>query len=178
MSKKRLAVFFCVFITLTNAQKLTSISKTPFTLGETLTFASEILEEELQPLIKRSYTISEEKTIMGQSLGGLLVAEIVLKKPQLFDNYIIVSPSMWWDNESILKQKPVVSKSPKNIYVGVGSEGPTMETGAIKLRYALQELYQKNEKVIFNMFPEQDHGDTLHLAVYDAFEKLFRDKKQ
>lgn len=146
------------------------------TTGGSKNFIS-FIEQELQPYINSTYNISEEKTIIGQSLGGLLAAEILLTKPQLFDNYIIVSPSMWWDNESLLKQKPVLAKTHKNIYVGVGSEGPTMETGAIKLRYALMELYQNKGEIFFNLFKDQDHGDTLHLAVYDAFEKIFEDQK-
>jgi len=63
----------------------------------------DFLEKEVQPFIEKSYKTSSIKTLIGQSLGGLLATEILFKKPNLFDNYIIASPSLWWDDESLLK---------------------------------------------------------------------------
>ncbi|MCH9660263.1 MAG: alpha/beta hydrolase [Bacteroidetes bacterium] len=137
----------------------------------------QFIEKELQPFITENYLVSQERTLIGQSLGGLLGAEILYKYPDLFSKYIIVSPSMWWDDESLLGLTPRQAKNTKNIYVAVGSEGPTMETGAIKLRYALTKAYKDNGNVYFKFLESQDHGDALHLAVYDAFEKLFSVKK-
>ena len=62
------------------------------------------LEKELQPFIAAKYKTNSNKTIIGQSLGGLLATEVLLKKPTLFNKYIIVSPSLWWDNGSLLNQ--------------------------------------------------------------------------
>ena len=63
-------------------------------------------------------------TFSVQSLGGLLATEILLKNPEMFDNYFIISPSLWWDDESLLNQAgTLLSKSPdtkKFVYVSVG----------------------------------------------------------
>jgi len=132
------------------------------------------IKNELQPYINLNYSVTDEKTIIGQSLGGLLATEVLLKKPELFNNYIIVSPSMWWDDHSVLDWNPKKDSSPKKVYVAVGSEGPTMETGAIKLRYKLELAYKEGGGIVyFNFLEAQDHGDTLHLAIYDAFEQMF-----
>ncbi|MFC7357665.1 alpha/beta hydrolase [Jejudonia soesokkakensis] len=130
------------------------------------------ISEELQPLIQKTYNVSEEKTIISQSLGGLLASEILHKKPALFNNYIIVSPSVWWDDNSILKMEPTMDSS-KKIYVAGGTEGPAMQTGAVNLYYKLREVYKDNGEVYYDFLKERDHGDALHLAVYNAFEKLF-----
>ncbi|MCK4561578.1 MAG: alpha/beta hydrolase, partial [Flavobacteriaceae bacterium] len=53
----------------------------------------DFIEKELQPFIDKNYKTNTTKTLIGQSLGGLLATEILFKKPNLFDNYIIVSPS-------------------------------------------------------------------------------------
>ncbi|GEQ87109.1 esterase [Patiriisocius marinistellae] len=135
------------------------------------------LEMELQPLIAANYNISEEKTIIGQSLGGLLAAEILIKKPSLFNNYIIVSPSMWWDDESLLSFTPKISEATKKIFIGVGKEGPIMEESAMALYLKMRKTYRQNPNIHFKFFPEQDHGDTLHQAVYEAFASLFKEKK-
>ena len=56
------------------------------------------------------WTILIIVSIMGLSVIQLLLwkKSMVLKKPDLFDNYIIVSPSLWWDDESLLKYKPTL----------------------------------------------------------------------
>jgi predicted alpha/beta superfamily hydrolase len=94
------------------------------------------IEKELQPFIDKKYKTDSIKTLIGQSLGGLLATEILFKNPDLFDNYIIVSPSLWWDDESLLKYKPTLYTSKKSIFIAVGKEGKVMERTA-------KELYDK-----------------------------------
>ncbi len=64
------------------------------------------IEKELQPFIEKKYKANSSKTIIGQSLGGLLATEILFTKPTLFNKYIIISPSLWWNNSSMLNQTP------------------------------------------------------------------------
>lgn len=130
------------------------------------------IESELQPYIEANYKSNSVKTLIGQSLGGLLCTEILFKKPQLFDKYIIVSPSLWWDNGSLLNHTIDKVKNAK-VYIAVGSEGEEMERLARELAAKLKDENQ----VIFEFFPAQDHGNILHLAVYSAFEKMFGKEK-
>lgn len=146
------------------------------TTGESENFIN-FIEKELQPFIERNYQTSSIKTLIGQSLGGLLATEVLFKKPNLFDNYIIVSPSLWWDDESLLNYKPSVYTSNKSIYIAVGKEGKIMEKVAQELHEKLLVKKQENTKLFFDFFEKQNHGDTLHLAVYNAFEKIFSTKK-
>jgi len=136
----------------------------------------QFIADELQPLIEHHYLLSDSKTIIGQSLGGLLATEILLKKPELFDRYIIVSPSLWWDNESLLKFSLPKNNDVKEIFVGVGKEGKVMESDAKALFDKLQMEKTKSTKTYFDFLPAQDHADALHLAVYHAFEKMFKIK--
>ncbi len=134
----------------------------------------QFLGEELQPFIEKKYRHTDDKTIIGQSLGGLLASEILFIEPSLFNNYIIVSPSLWWDDESLL-QLPNPSLNDVNaIYIGVGKEGPIMERVAKELEQKLKSTISPSTNLSFNFFPDQDHGDALHLAVYDAFGKIFK----
>ena len=133
---------------------------------------------EIQPLVENNYRTNSKKTIIGQSLGGLLATEILFKKPNLFDNYIIISPSLWWDDESLLEFAALTSSSPKSIYIGVGKEGEIMERVAKALFEKVKANTPSYDAVYFNYFEQLSHGDTLHLAVYDAFDKIFRSKKE
>ncbi len=151
----------------------------------------QFISEELQPFIDKNYRTNSNKTIIGQSLGGLLATEILFKSPELFDNYIIISPSLWWDDGSLLASTPLSASAPvltstlesasasapsaKSIYIGVGKEGEIMERVAKQLFEKLQQQDSK-DTIYFRFFEQLSHGDTLHLAVYDAFDKLFRAK--
>lgn len=143
------------------------------TTGESENFIN-FIETELQPFIDATYKTSTTKTLIGQSLGGLLATEILFKKPNLFDNYIIVSPSIWWDNESLSKVQPISYQSKKSIFIAVGKEGKVMERTAKELYEKLNLKKGENTTLFFEFFEKQNHGDTLHLSVYSAFEKIFK----
>lgn len=135
------------------------------------------IESELKPLINKTYRTNGSKTLIGQSLGGLLATEILYKHPDMFDNYIIISPSLWWDDESLLDTSPKNYSTKKKIFVGVGKEGPVMEKSAKSLYKNLKSLNFKNTDLYYQYFEKQSHADTLHLAVYAAFEKMFMKTK-
>lgn len=149
------------------------------TTGSSAKFMA-FIEKELQPFIQKKYKTNAIKTIIGQSLGGLLATEILLKKPYLFDNYIIVSPSLWWDNESILTIAPALLKkqTDNNIhaYVSVGSEGNQMKDDAKHLAEILQTSGKKNLHVDFAPLPDENHLTILHNSVYKGFEILYAKK--
>ncbi|RXR17257.1 alpha/beta hydrolase [Flavobacterium amnicola] len=133
------------------------------------------LEKELQPYIEQKYKTTASKTIIGQSLGGLLATEILFKMPRLFTNYIIVSPSIWWNKQSLFAVAPEFANTNFNqktkVFISVGKEGSVMEKDAKKL----YEMVKKNGKSIdshFHYFNDSSHADILHLAVYKAFETL------
>lgn len=137
----------------------------------------EFVEEELQPTIKSNYRTAEPTTLIGQSLGGLLAAEILFKHPHLFTNYVIVSPSLWWDDESLFKALPSSIKGNKSVSIAVGAEGEVMENLAYQLHALLIPFKSDQFKLNFQFIERLDHGDTLHLAAYDALERIFAKQK-
>lgn len=158
------------------------------TAGKSENFMN-FIEQELQPFIEKKYRTNSSKTLIGQSLGGLLATEILFKKPQLFDKYIIVSPSLWWDNGSLLKYSPDIVRpafSPKtDIYIGVGKEGLTpsdpprvMEVDANLLAEKIRGTKSKNVNVYFDYLPQEDHATIMHQAVFNAFRILYPVKKK
>lgn len=143
------------------------------TTGKSKNFI-DFIEKELQPYIDSAYRTTEMKTIIGQSLGGLLATEILFKKPNLFDNYIIVSPSLWWDDEKILTHQINSFDSNKSIYIAVGKEGELMERVAKELYDKLEERKDPQVKLFFEFLEDKTHGDALHIGAYHAFEKIFK----
>lgn len=153
------------------------------TTGHSDKFIS-FIENELQPFIEKKYRTNADKTIIGQSLGGLLATEILLKKPTLFNKYIIISPSLWWDNGSLLNQTTNALQNNVNqktdVYIGVGKEGlaPTeiprvMEVDANVLAEKIKEVKNKNIKVSFDYLPQENHATIMHQAVSNSFKLLY-----
>lgn len=130
------------------------------------------IETELQPYIESAYKVVDEKTIIGQSLGGLLATEILAKKPDMFDKYIIVSPSLWWDDQSLLEMEFAKYSEEKSIYITVGEEGKIMKKDAKALYKKLKKSDNPTLLLEHKFLKEQDHGDALHLGVYNAFEAM------
>lgn len=133
------------------------------------------IEKELQPYIHSKYRADSNAMLIGQSLGGLLATEILFKKPYLFNQYIIVSPSLWWDNESLLAQNKQITAYKKQdikVYIGVGKEGDRMETDAKKLFDVLQQNKTGKIKSHFKLFEDENHATILHHAAYDAIKTL------
>ena len=106
-----------------------------------------------------------------------MATEILLKKPDLFTNYIIISPSLWWDDESLLKEAPALLAGKKDtkkwVYISVGTEGNVMEQDAADLVKVLQNSGKKNLKVDFVPLPKENHASILHNSVYEAFKILY-----
>ena len=135
------------------------------------------LEKELKPYIESQFKTTD-KYLFGQSLGGLLATEILLKKPELFNNYFIISPSLWWDDESLLKQAPqLLTKIPdtkKFIYVYVGKgEHPVMIKDAENFFDVLKKANKKNWTLEYKMMETDNHATILHRSLYEGLVKLF-----
>jgi len=146
------------------------------TTGHSDKFIS-FLEKELKPYIESQFKTTD-KYLFGQSLGGLLATEILLKKPELFNNYFIISPSLWWDDESLLKEaSQLLTKIPdtkKFIYVSVGKgEHPVMIKDAENLDDILKKSNKKNWTVEYKMMETDNHATILHRSLYEGLVKLF-----
>ncbi|AZA81998.1 esterase [Chryseobacterium lactis] len=146
------------------------------TTGHSDKFIS-FLEKELKPYIESQFKTTD-KYIFGQSLGGLVATEILLKKPEMFDNYFIISPSLWWDDESLLKQAgQLLSKSQdtkKFVYVSVGKgEHPVMVKDAEEWFNVLKKSNKKNWTVEYKMMETDNHATILHRSLYEGLVKMF-----
>lgn len=135
------------------------------------------LEKELKPYIESQFKTTDTY-IFGQSLGGLLATEILLKKPELFNNYFIISPSLWWDDESLLKQaNQLLTKIPdtkKFVYVSVGKgEHKVMVKDAQDLYDILKKSSKKNWTIEYKMMETDNHATILHRSLYEGLVKLF-----
>ncbi|HLY71601.1 MAG TPA: alpha/beta hydrolase-fold protein, partial [Puia sp.] len=56
------------------------------------------IEKELMPHIDSVYPTAPYRVFIGHSLGGLMSIYTMMHHPKLFNSYIAIDPSMFWDN--------------------------------------------------------------------------------
>lgn len=134
------------------------------------------IESELKPFIQTNYSTNDTSILIGQSLGGLLATQILLEKPQLFQQYFIISPSLWWANGKLKEKMDSSLKNctykPEFVYVAVGKKEPKMmQKDAKKLKKSLNK-YGFN--TYFQLMKRESHATILHNSLYRAFEKRYK----
>lgn len=128
------------------------------------------ITHEVIPFVEARYRTFPQRTLIGQSLGGLFATEMLLRQPWLFQHYLIVSPSLWWDNESLLQLNADALSAPDigiaSVYVAVGKEGKFMTRPAKKLVAKLRKT--TIPRIRYQYFPDLDHANILHRAALEG----------
>lgn len=74
------------------------------------------LKTEVMPLVEGRYRIDPaQRTLSGQSYGGLFGLWVAFTEPALFANYILTSPSIWFAEQQILKTEAAYAASHKDL---------------------------------------------------------------
>jgi len=126
---------------------------------------------EVKPFVEARHKVGRS-AIIGESLAGLFIAELCLKTPESFDDYISISPSLWWDDQRLAKDAAELlsrhTSSGKRLYLTMADEGGTMRQGLDKLIQALS-VHEDAVEVNFVDRAETDtHGSIYHHAARDA----------
>jgi predicted alpha/beta superfamily hydrolase len=71
---------------------------------------------ELMPEVRRRYRVTDETAIIGESLAGLFIVETFFLEPEMFDTYIALSPSLWWNQEELVRKAAERLKTQKELH--------------------------------------------------------------
>lgn len=86
------------------------------------------IEKELFPYIENNYRTAPYRVLIGHSLGGLFVINMLLKHPQMFDSYLAIDPSMWWDDHRLWLESDSIfannNFAGKTLFVSVANTMP------------------------------------------------------
>ncbi|WP_228853404.1 alpha/beta hydrolase-fold protein [Aegicerativicinus sediminis] len=143
------------------------------------------IETELMPEINKTYSPAPYNILIGHSFGGLFATYAFLNKPKLFQAYIALSPSLWFNDQNLSKNmKPFFDKYNKErirYYMTIGNEGGTMLGGVYKLIGEFEDHSEKhpetNIKYKFEPMFTETHGTIPHRGTYNGLEFIFQDYK-
>lgn len=153
----------------------------------------DFLQKELMPYIDSKYPTSPYKLYIGHSLGGLTVINTLLKRPELFNSYIAIDPSLWWADSSTLKEAKTLLNSNnyenESLFVGIANTmSPGMDVKTIAkdtsrntqhirdiLEFSTQVVPNSNSNLEFEYkyYNEDSHGSVPLISTYDGLRFIF-----
>lgn len=144
-------------------------------VGGSLAFRK-FIRDELMPEVRRRYRTTPETGIVGESLAGLFVVETFLLEPDLFETYIAIDPSLWWNNAKLLNgaadQLRARPKLAKTLYFASSDE-----KGIIVNTERLAEILKTNAPTTLHWsyarMPQEKHSTIYHPAALRAFREVF-----
>jgi uncharacterized protein len=134
-------------------------------------------ETELIPEIERRYRTEKYRILAGHSFGAMFTLETLFTKPRLFNAYIAISPTMWWDDQYPLRRAAqFLEANPElnaTLILGIGNEQPFMLDTFNELKALFAKKSPKGFTVHSYFFEEDDHVSVPLHAYYVALRKLF-----
>ena len=151
------------------------------------------LEKELMPYIDSKYPSAGYRIFSGHSLGGLAVVNAFFNHTNLFNAYIALDPSLWWDEQNwIKKYESEISGHDfknKSLFVGIANNIPAgrdtvsilKDTGTIApvtqavlpFVHALRDNRPVGLRWSSKFYPTETHGTVELVSEYDALRYLF-----
>ena len=129
------------------------------------------IKDEVIPFVNKDYKTSNEKILFGHSLGGLMSVYCLFMYPELFNNYIAVSPSLWWENEFMMQKADSLFKiknyTNKNIFISDGTEDPNFKF-VPKFDSLLQKNKQSGLEHKYTTYKNETHNSQLVKATQDG----------
>lgn len=145
------------------------------------------LRDEVKPFVGARFGVEESGTILfGSSLGGLLVVHTLLTAPDAFDDYVAVSPALWWNGdepfeiESRTRTERAGTSARAYLAVGALEETPAipslapfrMVTNARRMAELLKAGGEGDLEVHFAELEDETHTSVVPAALTRALRTL------
>ena len=152
------------------------------------------IKEELIPYVASKYPVTSERILMGHSLGGLTVINILLHRPEIFNGYIASDPSMWWDNQLMLDEaRQLLNKKRfdgKTLYFSIANTVPggvdiaqirkdtSSKMSHIQSVFELADILEGNPdnglQFGYKFYDQDNHDSVAMKTAYDGMQFLMK----
>jgi len=151
------------------------------------------IEKELMPHIDSLYPTAPYRLFIGHSLGGLMVINTLINHPNLFNSYLAIDPSMWWDDRRLLRQTETVldrqNYKGKTLFLAIANTMPAgMDTARLRkdtsnatihirsilrLKDDLKINKANGLRFDYKYYAHDTHSSVPLIAEYDGFRFIF-----
>lgn len=144
-------------------------------VGGSATFRK-FIRDELMPQIRQRYRTTDETAVVGESLAGFFVVETFFLDPDLFDTYIAIDPSLWWNDHKLvdgaaasLYARPRLAKS---LFLASSSEFRGDVDATQSLADILRADAPAGMRWHYEKLSEEKHATIYHPAALKAFRLM------
>ena len=137
------------------------------------------LTRTLWPELEKRYPLDPvRRGLGGYSLSALFVLDALFQKSPFFTHHLAPSPSVWWDDHSILTQaRRLRAKQrtlPARLFLSVGEkDSPSMTGDLALLENQLAEKPFAKLKTFSRRFPRRNHFNALSISFRTGLRELF-----
>jgi hypothetical protein len=135
------------------------------------------IETELIPLVESKYRTQPYRVLAGHSLGGLFAVNTMVTRPELFNSYIAVSPSLQWDNFVLLGRVKEFFEARKELnrtlFTSLGNEPGDIGDAFVRFRELLSKQQLKGFVWEAVRYEDEDHGSVVLRSHYAGLRKVF-----
>jgi predicted alpha/beta superfamily hydrolase len=141
----------------------------------------------VDPFVRKRFDVEDEgATLFGSSMGGLFTTYALLNPPDAFDNYLAVSPALWWNDGELMKVEPTDPTSGKNprVFFAAGGleEAPHVPmlarfrliSNARDMAGRLVELGWPEGQGTFEEIPGETHASVVPVALTRGLRAVYR----
>jgi len=135
------------------------------------------IESELIPEIEKRYRVQPYRVLAGHSFGGLFAIHTMLSRPELFNSYVAVSPSLQWDNELLVKRATEFFNNRKEfkatLFVSLGNEPGAIGDSFADFKKLLAGVNLKGFEWQAEQMTDEDHGSVVLRSHYFGLRKIY-----
>ena len=127
------------------------------------------IEKELFSEINLRFRVTNKRVILGESLAGLFIIETFFLQANLFDYYIAIDPSLWWNAHYLIKNSekllPQSFSNHKKLWFA-GSNTKSISKHTKDFARILKSNKAPNLTWKYSNEPKEDHS-TIYKAIKD-----------
>lgn len=135
------------------------------------------IETELIPKVESSYRTEPFRIFAGHSFGGLFALHAFLSRPEIFNAYIAVSPTMHWDNHLVSRRAEEFFKTRQDLnrtlYFTLANEGGEAKVGFARFEKILSAQHTRQFAWGASLIEDEDHGSVVLRSHYQGLRKIF-----
>jgi len=147
---------------------------------------SRFLTGELRSVIENTFRTNGQNMLIGHSYAGLFTLNTFLLHTELFDSYLALDPSLWWDQGKLSEEAADLIKGKdftgKSLYIGIATQKRTDRPGNIhqdRVGYLLSDVLPQARNLHFysKSFPDEHHGTVAIPGIYDGLKQILQNKQ-
>ena len=135
------------------------------------------IETEVIPQIEKSYRVQPYRILAGHSFGGLFAVHALITRPELFNSYIAVSPSLQWADDATLKRAEEFFKTRKELnatlFTSLGNEPGDIGKDFVLFKELLATTKIKGFDWEAEQMKDEDHGSVVLRSHYFGLRKVY-----